>query len=82
MGHSMCKNITHALRVKQCQFTVEGGGWVEQGSSRIENKEDDLVYNRLKVKYGEWLTLGVSGGKLLYHMHNVTPLMVLLIRVP
>lgn len=55
MGHSIGKNITHAPRVKQCQFTVGGGGWVEQGSSRMVKEEDDLlVHNgRLKLKQGE-----------------------------
>lgn len=58
MGHSMCKNITHALRVKQCQFTAGGGGWVDQGSSRMEKEEDDLlVYNRWKVNHGKLFTV-------------------------
>lgn len=56
MGHSMLKNITHAPRVKQCQFTVEDGGWAGQESSRMESEEDDLVLKRLEVRQVEQFT--------------------------
>lgn len=72
----MREDNTCKVSVKQCQFTVEGGGWVEQGSNRIENKEDDLVCNRLKVKHEEWFSLSLLVG-FLFHTHNIKPLIVL-----